>query len=714
MSIEDTSSTQLGTAAGEDPPAPAEASLGEAAPPPSGAVRRPTETWDGPPGSGSRPALEAESLRDGSQVWLGVESALTVVRELGRGGMGTVYLVHDPRLGREAALKVVRDPTPDRVERFRREAEITARLSHPAIPPVYDAGQTREGLDYLLMRHVSGRSLAERFDRYHERRVRRSRSGRRMPVPRDLLEVLVKISEALAYAHSRGVLHRDLKPQNVLLGPFGETVLLDWGLALDTSSGEEVRSEMVGTVGYMAPEQARREPVDARADVFGLGALLTEALTGRLPAEGETVSEVLEHLRAGAVRRPSELVPDLPPELDAIAARATAGDPAKRYPDAASFGEDLRSYLAGLPVSVYRESPVRRVRRLLAQHPTLVVAIVLGLAGATLIARARAWERAAVIREAQSEVSSLRRRAAQGLGDPLGHAWGLLTAGRRWYALAPDDPDAKRALHVAALRLGDLALESGQWTLARRAYGEAAGLGINDSLIGAKLERVAQHEAAEVEYRRERIELALEVVDTCEEPPRAALDELVFHGATRGGLRQLLRALELAAKDLAWAEVRLLLGQADLAQPKDPGLLQLNEALIELRERAPTEPLLKAHADALAQARARAVERARAQGLQVADYWALLALRQREACVDSLRRGAALIEVLRRLVRLESAQRSVFHYGCFVADRASALAAAEVLVDLGAGRSALGPVEKYGTDSEEARAILARLRERAR
>lgn len=671
---------------------------------------RPTETW----GPGQQPPAVAAPIAEGAVVRLGESWELTVLRELGRGGMGTVYLVRDRRLGREAALKVVRDPTPDRVERFRREAEITARLSHPAIPPVYDAAQTRAGLDYMLMRYVSGRSLGERFERYHERRQRRARSGRVMPLPRDLLEVLVKVSDALAYAHSKGVVHRDLKPQNVLLGPFGETVLLDWGLAIDLEHPGQSAREVVGTVGYMAPEQARGEAVDARSDVFGLGVLLTEALTARLPVEGEEAAEVLERLRAGTVRTPAQILPGVAPELDAIAAKALSPDPSARYSDAGAFAEDLRAFLAGEPVSVYRESSLRRARRWLAQHPTFVVALVLGLIGAALIVQARSWERDALVREAQREVGRLRQRGQLEAGDALGQAWALLSAATRWHTLAPEDPDAGRARHNSALMLGDLALEGGQWTLARRAYGEAMGLGIDDALVHSKLEQVAASQTAEEEYRSERIRFALEQIDAYPEPPRAALDELVFHGAAPSGKRQLIRALEVAAQDLAWSEVRLLVGEVSLDPRWQRSLVSLNDALIELRERQANEPLLARHREVLIRARSQALQAARKRGVDVADYWELLARQQREVCSDSLRRGAALVAVFRRLVRLEAARGALFNYGTFVADPRLARPVAELLVDLGAGRSALGPVQKYGETSEVFREILARLESRLR
>ncbi|MEZ6184561.1 MAG: serine/threonine-protein kinase [Planctomycetota bacterium] len=658
--------------------------------------RQPTETWGGFGGP------EAPSLPEGAELSLGQESVLTVLRELGRGGMGTVYLVQDRRLGREAALKVVRDPTPDRVQRFRREAEITARLSHPAIPPVYDAGQTRDGRDYLLLRYVSGSSLAQRFDRYHERRTRRTRSGRDMPLPRDLLEVLIKVAEALAYAHSRGILHRDLKPQNVLLGPFGETVLLDWGLALDLAEGQE-NAEMAGTVGYMAPEQARREAVDPRADVFGLGALLTEALTGRLPVEGERVGEVLERLRAGQIRTPAALGVEVAPELEAIAAKALAPAPAQRYAEASAFAEDLRAFLEGRPVSVYRESVTRRGRRWVRQHPTLVVACVLALVGALLILRAREWEREALVREARDGVRLTRRQNLMQPGDPLSQAWTLLAASRRWYDLAPDDPDARGALHHAALRLGDLALASGQWSLARRSYVEGVGLGVDDRLLSLRLDEVATSEATEVEYRRERVQAALELVEESEVPPAAAVDELVFHGSTRTGLQLLVRALEEAAQDLGWCEVRLLVH--DL---RDPSQVLLNEALLEQRESKPGELLLAEHQQILETSRAEALRRARAEGAEVGSYWDLLLLSQRRHDAAALRRGAALVDALRRLVRQDSARAALFHYGRAVADEGEALRVAGLLIQLGARRAALGTVLRFGEDSPVVQEVRVR------
>jgi formylglycine-generating enzyme required for sulfatase activity len=328
---------------------------------------------------------------------------------LGEGAMGVVQRVLDRRLNRQAALKLVRPERSDRltVLRFRREAEITARLVHPSIPPVYEAGTTACGRHYLLMRLIEGESLSRRIKDLHRGPGGVSQGA----ALRDLLEALVKVGEAIACAHAQGVVHRDLKPGNVMLGRYGEVMVVDWGLACVTR-GEEGREALVpgspvaalasaprgddlthtgtvlGTPGYMAPEQAEGLRVDHRADVFALGAMLVCILTGRSPVDGATATNKIFATLQGRIALPRQRRRDVPAELNSISAKALAVAPGDRYATAEAFVADLRAYLAGEEVSVHRYGLGEVVARMVQRHPTLLVGLVIGSVAALALALA--------------------------------------------------------------------------------------------------------------------------------------------------------------------------------------------------------------------------------------------------------------------------------------------------------------------------------------
>ena len=287
--------------------------------------------------------------------------------ELGRGGMGEVRAAHDRRLGREVALKVLRVDSAAHEARLAREAEITARLEHPGIVPVYGAGRTEDGALYYTMRLVRGQSLARAFGEA-------SGLDARLRTLRHLLDAC----EAVAYAASQGVVHRDLKPDNIMIGRFGETQVVDWGLAA-VLRGPHARDGLggnrVGTPQYASPQQAGGTAPDPRDDVFSLGGILFELLTGRPPRTGTRfVTDV-------AVPRVLELAPHAPAELAAIADRALALDPAIRYPDALALATDLEAWFDGRRVAAYDYSPRELLARLLRTwRAPLAVAALAGVA----------------------------------------------------------------------------------------------------------------------------------------------------------------------------------------------------------------------------------------------------------------------------------------------------------------------------------------------
>ncbi len=260
---------------------------------------------------------------------------------LGRGGMGTVYLAHDAELDRDVALKVV-GPLGIRLSD---EAKILARLEHPGIVPVHDVGGLPDGRVFYAMKFVRGERLDAMFA---------------TPLTLlDRLRIFDRICDAVAFAHSQGVIHRDLKPANIMVGQFGEVLVLDWGVAAFRQ--RETSPTVVGTAGYMSPEQSRGGPADERSDIHALGVILGQLL----PASA-------------------------PKALRAVCAKASAEQPSSRYQNVNELAEDLRRYREGLPMSAYRETLIERAARVATKYQlpiALIAAYVLMRALLLLFAR---------------------------------------------------------------------------------------------------------------------------------------------------------------------------------------------------------------------------------------------------------------------------------------------------------------------------------------
>jgi serine/threonine-protein kinase len=292
-----------------------------------------------------------DPYRTVAEASLGASSAIgarfRVLRPHARGGLGEVFVARDTELNRDVALKEIQDRYADDPRcraRFLLEAEITGGLEHPGIVPVYGLGVAADGRPYYAMRFIKGDSLKDAIARFHKDPSARGDAGARMLELKKLLRRFLDVCNAVAYAHSRGVLHRDLKPGNIMVGQYGETLVVDWGLAKVVGrsdatapeatlrppsaggSSETLPGSAVGTPAFMCPEQAegRLDLLGPASDVYSLGATLYCLLTGRAPVEEPDAGVVLERVRRGEIPRPRQVQPGLPRPLEAICRKAMA------------------------------------------------------------------------------------------------------------------------------------------------------------------------------------------------------------------------------------------------------------------------------------------------------------------------------------------------------------------------------------------------------
>ena len=330
-----------------------------------------------------------------------------IVRFHDRGALGEVYVARDQQLHRVVALKRIKlDHAIDREKRARFivEAEITGRLEHPGIVPVYGLGTYDDGRPFYAMRFIRGDNLKSAIEQFHQSEKRGRDTGERSLALLKLLRRFLDVCNAIDYAHSRGVLHRDLKPGNIMLGKFGETLVVDWGLAksmgrpeaalasatlddrtLVPQSGSDLRGTelgaRLGTPAYMSPEQAagRIDELGPASDVYSLGATLYCLLTGQAPFTGPDMAVLLSKVEQGDFPPPRKLEPWIDPALEAICNKAMATAPSRRYGAPRAMADDIEHWLADEPVSAWREPARRRLRRWGRRHRLLVTSISLTL-----------------------------------------------------------------------------------------------------------------------------------------------------------------------------------------------------------------------------------------------------------------------------------------------------------------------------------------------
>ncbi len=486
-----------------------------------------------------------------------------LVREIGRGGMGQVFEARQKSLRRSVAIKAMAigktsarhgrlgrkaadRNTQELRGRFLREAEVTGGLQHPGIVPVYAVGAALDGQPFYAMRLIEGESLHDAIENFHaaiqpgEDFVRtRGLEFRR------LLRRVIDVCNAIDYAHSQQVIHRDIKPRNVMLGRFGETLVVDWGLAKlagGTNLGDTLplpaaehytgthQGSAVGTPAFMSPEQASGEldRLGPASDVYSLGATLYCLLTGQPAFVGKDLLAIFEQIKRGEFPRPREVRSTIPSALEAICLKAMAHDRSKRYTSAAAMGDDLDRWLNDEPVSAYQERFLERGARWARRHRTWIRAAVVTLLLLAIGGAASAW----VINSAREETEIRRQQAVRRLAQARRATETWLTGvselikdypamepGRRWMLEeaarayddfaegADDDPDLELERGRAKLRLGEVRLLLDERQSAEQAYRSA--LELFDNLLREQ----PQSEGARLEALNSRVRLAQVVAE---------------------------------------------------------------------------------------------------------------------------------------------------------------------------------------------------------
>ncbi|MDZ4860327.1 MAG: protein kinase [Candidatus Hydrogenedentes bacterium] len=404
------------------------------------------------------------------------------VSEQGKGGYGRVCLVRDSFMARDIAMKELIPPsdepigsraaTPSReaveaVSRFLQEARITGQLEHPSIVPVYELGHRSDGTLYYTMKLVRGQTLSKELAK---RTTLRERLG--------LLTHYLDLCHAVAYAHDRGVIHRDIKPDNVMLGNFGETVVIDWGLAklkgradvyaaelketvrilkdeTPSPTSQTLYGTILGTPHFMAPEQARGDidNVDERSDVYALGAVLYKLLTGKRPYDNAPLQNVILHMNLLPLTPIVELAPDAPPELVTICSKALERQQTMRYPNAAALAEEISRFTSGALVQSHQYTLRDQLRRFVHKHRAQVATAAAALATLLVVAIV------SYVQVLQANTSEREQRITAQTAERLATEKGKQEAEARAVA--------EQELYVSNIRLAHQSIERNQFSLAR-------------------------------------------------------------------------------------------------------------------------------------------------------------------------------------------------------------------------------------------------------
>jgi WD40 repeat protein len=394
-------------------------------------------------------------------------AAYALGREVARGGMGRILEAEDMKIGRRVAVKELLGKAPALAARFEREARVTARLQHPGIVPIYEIGTWPDGTPFYTMRMVEGRTLRETINSHATLDERIA-----------LLPAVIAAAEAVAFAHGKRVIHRDLTPNNILVGEYGDTVVIDWGLAKDLSSPADddpvvdpyrdpaeaganltTVGAVIGTATYMPPEQARGASVDERADVYALGAILYHLLAGTPPYRTGSSDDVIRQVQAGPPEAIVVAATGAPRDLVSIVEKAMSREPADRYPTARELVDELRRFQTGRLVEAHAYSLAERTRRWLRAHRALVIAstaavLAITVAGSIGIAGVLRERNRAEVARAKAESENALLMEEQGRQELLA---GNTTRALAWlteaYKAGDASPELRFMLGTAMQRI---------------------------------------------------------------------------------------------------------------------------------------------------------------------------------------------------------------------------------------------------------------------
>ncbi len=462
----------------------------------------------------------------------GLIGRYVVEGELGRGGMGVVLRARDPSLGRAVAIKVIRNPLvagPEVVRRFALEARAVAKLRHPGIVAVHEVGE-EGGRPYIVMDLIEGRSLERILD------------AGRIP-PRELAELVATVAVALDHAHGHGIVHRDVKPANVMIDGHGRAVLMDFGLAREVEGdGLTATGQVLGTPSYMAPEQAGDgESIGPATDVWALGGLLYRGLTGRPPFAGDHAIAIIKKVLLQDPEPLRSIDPSVHPDLERVALRCLEKRPDQRYPSAAEVAADLRRFVAGEAIRIRPLARRERLARWAGRHRGLVavsvvLACALAAAGATATVAMMRGHRARASDAAVELVDAARtfREGRDGLSadlppdavdDVLGAGLDAVAAAERAVRIGGGEPEE---IHGLAVEVGDLAVRAARWSIARGAFRRALRAGFDPAAARARL---ATLDAARDQAASDRADAAAAILARAEAgqlESALALEDAVF------------------------------------------------------------------------------------------------------------------------------------------------------------------------------------------